>query len=121
MGIYLLDAAAKPQRLATLADGDDDLLLLACERALRALGGCAVVELLEDEIVNLGGLGGDDGERLAEVDRVENIVDDEHLGEQTEQRIESDLGTAVDEEGRCRDKKVGDEKRLAYVQRGVFF
>lgn len=81
-GEYL---AAKSYRLGSFAYRYDNSLVRTGICALGRVGCYAVANILHYVLIDLVGLGGDDGKGLAHVDRVDDIVKDEYLGEKTDQ------------------------------------
>ena len=119
IGIDLLDLFAKADRVNAVANGMDHGLIRAAEAADDLMRGNAMIQLTDNVCGNLVGLVGDDDEVFAAVDIINDTVNEERLGEQTEQREETDLYAERDE-GAQTDEKIRVEKRLSDVQTGIF-
>ena len=95
--------------LRTLAYRDDDLSVLMRIDALALVHCRAVLKIVDYVLGYRLGLGRNDGECLAHIHRVENIVYDEHLREETEHSVKTYGNVVVNHEGRQRDKEVAGE------------
>ena len=121
-GEYL---STKSNGLGASAYGDDNSLVGACICALGRVGCNAVANVLHYVLIDLVGLGGDDGKGLAHIDRVDDIVKDEYLGEKTDQREKTRLGGKADmtvfevHKRRRGDDNIGAEKRCGNVKSGI--
>ena len=119
IGVDLLDLLAKADGIDAVANGVDHGLIRTAEAADDLMRGNTVIQLADNVCGNLVGLVGNDDEVFAAVDVINDTVNEERFGEQTEQREETDLYAERDK-GAQTDEKVRVQERLSDVQTGVF-
>ena len=117
--------AAKSYRLGSFTYCDDNRLVSACVCALGRVGCNAVANVLHYVLIDLIGLGCDDGKCLAHVNGIDDIVKDEYLGKQTDQREQTGLcgeaDMAVFKVHKCRrsDDNICAQERCGNVKSGI--
>ena len=119
MRVDFFDLFAKAGRLKPLAYGDHHLARRAGISASCVVKRGAVVHLVKNKFVDFFRFCCDDGECLAHIEVFNDIVKQEHLREESEDREQTRL-YAVNEEGRKSNDNIRDEQRLPDIEIGIF-
>ena len=89
IGLGIADEVPKLDRLTTMHRGHDDGLFVITVRTPRFEGRRTTMELLNDEITDRLRMLADDAEALAQIHTLDDIVHDQGLRNQSEDREES--------------------------------
>jgi len=113
------DVVAEFHRLRTAEDGDNHKFFFMRVGTGGAVNRCAADELIGDVFADGSGIGADDGEYLAEIDSLDDTVDDKALCGQTAYGVQTGCGT---EEEECGDgnHNIHKHQSCTDIETGVF-